>query len=371
MEKTILSIQSHVAHGETGGRAATFPLNLLGWEVDVVNTVNFSNHSGYRRRPGEGTRATGEQLKAIFNGLEMNGLLHPARLLTGYTPNADCLSAIVELVRKLRSHNSNLLFLLDPVLGDNGKLYVAADVIPLYRELLCSANIITPNWFEVETLVDFKLDSLQALRTAISVLHQKYGVPNVVVSSIPLTSQRVSWLPNALIARGHGQSAEGITYADEGLLCLASSRNDQEGEVSVVHATVIPQIRGFFSGVGDLFSAMILGHYDPSSEQTRHELGAKPGHSTALSHAVCNAIRTTHAVLRKTARASALVPGSSEDGFTDEELDARDESRRVRRMKARELRIVQSADIILRAGRIDSDEGWDLEGMWHWADFWA
>ncbi|CAG8699119.1 1011_t:CDS:2, partial [Acaulospora colombiana] len=22
-----------------GGRAATFPLNLLGWEVDVVNTV--------------------------------------------------------------------------------------------------------------------------------------------------------------------------------------------------------------------------------------------------------------------------------------------------------------------------------------------
>ncbi|CAG8734026.1 11556_t:CDS:2, partial [Acaulospora colombiana] len=238
---------------------------------------------------------------------------------------------------------------LQAVLGDNGKLYVAADYC--------------------RTLVDFKLDSLQALRTAISVLHQKYGVPNVVVSSIPLTSQRVSWLPNALIVpRGQGQSAEGINYADEGLLCLASSR---DGDESVVHATVIPQIRGFFSGVGDLFSAMILGHYDPSPEQTRNELGAKSGQSTALSRAVSNAIRTTHAVLRKTARASALVPGSSEDGFTDEELDTRDEARRVRRMKARELRIVQSADIILRAGRIDSDEGWDLEEMWHWADFWS
>jgi pyridoxine kinase len=175
-----------------------------------------------------------------------------------------------------------------------------------------------------------------------------------------------------VVARGQGQlEEEGISYADEGLICLASSRHIQEGAVSIVHATVIPQIRGFFSGVGDLFSAMILGHYDPSPEQTRAEVGAKRGQSTALSRAVCNAIRTTHAVLRKTAKASALVPGSLEDGFTDEELDARDESRRVRRMKARELRIVQSADIILHAGRTGSDEGWDLEEMWHWADFWA
>jgi pyridoxine kinase len=36
------------------------------------------------------------------------------------------------------------------VMGDNGKLYVAEDVVPLYRELLSIATIITPNWFEVE-----------------------------------------------------------------------------------------------------------------------------------------------------------------------------------------------------------------------------
>jgi hypothetical protein len=63
MDKRVLSIQSHVAYGYVGGRAATFPLQLLGWEVDVVNTVkyapviltlngllmsiiSFSNHSG-------------------------------------------------------------------------------------------------------------------------------------------------------------------------------------------------------------------------------------------------------------------------------------------------------------------------------------
>ena len=36
------------------------------------------------------------------------------------------------------------------VMGDSGKLYVAADVIPVYRDLLHLADVITPNWFEVE-----------------------------------------------------------------------------------------------------------------------------------------------------------------------------------------------------------------------------
>jgi hypothetical protein len=31
----ILSIQSHVAYGYVGGKAATFPLQLLGYDVDV------------------------------------------------------------------------------------------------------------------------------------------------------------------------------------------------------------------------------------------------------------------------------------------------------------------------------------------------
>jgi len=62
----VLSIQSHVVFGYVGGKAAVFPLQLLGYDVDVcvahylivsdstaelliykvVNTVNFSNHAG-------------------------------------------------------------------------------------------------------------------------------------------------------------------------------------------------------------------------------------------------------------------------------------------------------------------------------------
>ena len=43
----ILSIQSSVAYGHVGNSAATFPLQQLGHEVWPVNTVHFSNHTGY------------------------------------------------------------------------------------------------------------------------------------------------------------------------------------------------------------------------------------------------------------------------------------------------------------------------------------
>jgi pyridoxine kinase len=43
----VLSIQSHVVSGYVGNRAAIFPLQLLGFDADFVNSVQFSNHTGY------------------------------------------------------------------------------------------------------------------------------------------------------------------------------------------------------------------------------------------------------------------------------------------------------------------------------------
>jgi pyridoxine kinase len=214
------------------------------------------------------------------------------------------------------------------------------------------------------TLVDFKLDSQDAFRRALSKLHAQYGVPHVVISSIPVSTEKAAWLP-ARFAASTGYSSPGVTYASENLLCIASSYGESTHN-STVHTAIIPQIRGYFSGVGDLFSALILGSFDKD-----HEARARDRNSTALPSAVTHAIRTTHAILRKTAKASALVPGSTEDGYTDEELDARDENRRARRMKARELRIIGSADIILSAGQKSIEGSHAVGEMEPWNDFWT
>ena len=38
----ILSVQSHVAYGYVGGKAAVFPLQCLGYDVDVSSAVHLA-----------------------------------------------------------------------------------------------------------------------------------------------------------------------------------------------------------------------------------------------------------------------------------------------------------------------------------------
>ncbi|KAL4250746.1 pyridoxine kinase family protein [Pleurotus pulmonarius] len=119
----VLSIQSHVSYGYVGGKAAVFPLQCLGFDVDIINSVNFSNHSGYGRLGG--TRTTAAELKSIFDGMKQNELLTQKRLVTGYVPGAEGLSAVRDLVRELKETEPELIYILDPVMGDAGRLYVA------------------------------------------------------------------------------------------------------------------------------------------------------------------------------------------------------------------------------------------------------
>ena len=69
----LLSIQSHVACGHVGNSAAVFPLQRIGIEVWPVNTVQFSNHTGY----GEwrGRVFSGEDIRLVVQGIEECGVL--------------------------------------------------------------------------------------------------------------------------------------------------------------------------------------------------------------------------------------------------------------------------------------------------------
>lgn len=57
---------------------------------------------------------------------------------------------------KFKEANPEMIWLMDPVMGDEGQLYVSEDVIPEYRKLALSpkqlVDIITPNQFELEIL---------------------------------------------------------------------------------------------------------------------------------------------------------------------------------------------------------------------------
>lgn len=77
----VLSIQSTVVHGYVGNKCAVFPLQLLGFEVDPIYSVQFSNHTGYPSF--KGSVFDGEHLKSLLQGLEENKIMNYTHLLTG------------------------------------------------------------------------------------------------------------------------------------------------------------------------------------------------------------------------------------------------------------------------------------------------
>ncbi|KAH9306546.1 hypothetical protein KI387_010950, partial [Taxus chinensis] len=104
----VLSIQSHTVQGYVGNKAAVFPLQLLGFDVDPINSVQFSNHTGYPTFRGQ--VLNGEQLWALIEGLEANDLLCYTHLLTGYIGSVSFLDTILQVVEKLRSVNPDLIY---------------------------------------------------------------------------------------------------------------------------------------------------------------------------------------------------------------------------------------------------------------------
>jgi pyridoxine kinase len=168
-----LSLQSHVAYGYVGNRAAVFPLQRLGHEVWAVNTVEFSNHTGYGAWKGRTTPA--DQVAEIVHGIEALGVLATCdALLTGYVGDAALADVVLDTARKVRAANPRAVWCCDPVLGDiDTGIYVKPGIDTFFKEqALPAADLITPNHFELEHLTGGKVETLdQALAAARQLLN--------------------------------------------------------------------------------------------------------------------------------------------------------------------------------------------------------
>ncbi|ODV86300.1 hypothetical protein CANARDRAFT_6789 [[Candida] arabinofermentans NRRL YB-2248] len=233
----VLSIQSHVVHGYVGNKAACFPLQMLNWDVDILNSVNFSNHTGYGKISGN--YSTGEELRKIYEGLKKINMKYDA-VLTGYTHGALAVESIAEICCNFKESNPDALWLLDPVMGDEGEMYVSEEVIPHYQRIVKSGHvdIITPNQFELELLLGFNIIDRASLKKALKILHNEYKIKHVVISSMNL---------------GPEQLGISIENSKNVFFCCASS---YDWKSPVVFE--IDKFDSYFTGVGDLFSALLL-----------------------------------------------------------------------------------------------------------------
>ena len=169
---TILSIQSSVAYGHVGNSAVTFPLMRMGVDVWPVNTVHFSNHTGYQTWRGPLLGAA--DLHDVVLGIDERGVLGEVdAVLSGYQGGDDIGAVILEAVALVKLRNPAAIYCCDPVLGDADiGSYVLPGIAEFMREqAVPAAQIITPNQFELTYLtglpvatLDDALDAADAAR---------------------------------------------------------------------------------------------------------------------------------------------------------------------------------------------------------------
>jgi pyridoxine kinase len=85
----------------------------------------------------QGEVLAGEQLWALIEGLEVNKLLCKyTHALTGYIGSASFGTTTINTIKKLREENPGFVYVCDPVMGDNGKMYVPTEMVQLFRDEL-------------------------------------------------------------------------------------------------------------------------------------------------------------------------------------------------------------------------------------------
>ncbi len=228
----ILSMQSWVAAGHVGNAAALFPLQLLGADMVAINTVQFSNHPGHGAFTGRALAA--EDVRALVAGLDAHGALGGCdAVLTGYLGEAALGGAVLEAVARVRAGNAAALWCCDPVMGDDGRVYVREGIPAFFEGALGEADILTPNQFELGLLTGMACGTAaEAVAAAMALRGRMRGEgPRVVL----VTSLRVAETPDGAL---------------DMVLCW-------EGGVAGFRTALLP---AKFSGAGDTLTAVFLFH---------------------------------------------------------------------------------------------------------------
>lgn len=225
----ILSIQSTVVSGYVGNKVAVFPLQLHGFETSIINSVQLSNHTAYQYFKGQVLGAN--EIEELCEGLKLNHINNFNFILTGYMGSKSFIEKVAEAIAEMKKEYPDTEYLCDPVMGDNGKMYVPEELLPVYRDILLPlANITVPNQFEAELLTGIKINNINDTVKAIDMMHS-WGIKTVVMSSSTL---------------GKGTNT---------LVCVGSRCTENGMERYKIE---FPYINATFVGTGDLFSALLL-----------------------------------------------------------------------------------------------------------------
>ncbi len=216
-------INSFAGYGRCSTTISLPVLSVMGIQVCPVPTAVLSNHLGFPSR--HFTDYTGEMTGYLNVWKELNFQFDG--LYCGYLGNV----AQIDFVRKFIEDFKPSFVLLDPVLGDHGKLFSATtqEHCDKIKHLLSYADYITPNLTEACILADYPYKT-----------EENFGSED-----FNIICNRLSQLTDAAIVItgvNRGDNLLNLIYEKGLLQCYEQSRSG-----------------GNWHGSGDLFASVLTG----------------------------------------------------------------------------------------------------------------
>ena len=213
-----------------GSLSAVIPiLSALGIQVCSLPTAILSTHTGgftnFHFRD-----LTSDMRHIIEHWRQLS--LSFAGIYSGFLGSPEQIDIVSDFIRTFRTNST--LVVVDPVLGDDGKLYDTMDrcMVKGMRSLVSSADVITPNITEAALLLDkagpLAISGTKEIKDWARALSD-LGPRCVIITSVP---------------EEHGRGTSVVAF---------------DKEVSRFWKVACPYIPACYPGTGDIFASVITG----------------------------------------------------------------------------------------------------------------
>ena len=175
----VLTIQDLSCVGKCSLTVAQPILSAMGISCSVLPTAVLSTHTAF---PKPYVRSLTEDMLPICRHWQENGVTFDA-ILVGYLSDPEQAEAVLEIVQSF-----DCPVILDPAMGDNGKLYagITPEHVEAMRDLSIMAEVLLPNVTEASLLTDIPYQAVtdgHYLRQMLTKL-QRRETQSVIVTGI-------------------------------------------------------------------------------------------------------------------------------------------------------------------------------------------
>lgn len=229
IQKTVAAIHDISGLGKCSLTSAIPVLSSSGVSVGVLPTAVLSTQTGGLNNYTY--RDLTDDMPLIINHWMNIGVNFDA-IYSGFLGSSKQVDIVIDFVKKFKKDNS--IFLCDPAMADNGKLYNTFnnDFVEQMKRLCKSADIIVPNVTEAAFLLDLEYVtspySKNYVECIVRQLSDTFCVKNVVLTGVDL---------------------------GDGKIGAAAYNKDKD----VVTFSLREKIVGMFHSTGDLFASSLLG----------------------------------------------------------------------------------------------------------------